>query len=136
MNGRSGWLRKRPETFWVQVGCGLTTLAWGITILANNSPMHDMPVYDETVQHVPAWGWARMAVVIGAAQFGCALAGLRWVGAQAWPRRITGLLVMLFWQVLAVSMINSGAPTKMPVVLCGLALMNLPVVVLPIMRAR
>ena len=136
MSDRSAWLRRKPETFWVQLGLGLTTVAWGLYVVLAKPPLETMPVYDAAVEFVPAWAWGRVAVSIGLLQAVCALAGLQWALAQTWPRRASALLDMLFWKVLAVSMINSGEQSPMAVALCGIAMMNLPVVLLPLLRPR
>lgn len=136
MNDRRAWLRRKPETFWVQLGLGLTTLAWGVYVVIADPALDTMPVYDAAVEFIPSWAWGRLAMGIGVAQAGCALAGMRWIVAQSWPRRATGLIDMLFWKVLAVSMLNSGQQSPMAIALCGIAMMNLPVVLLPLLRAR
>jgi len=135
MSDRS-WLRRKPETFWVQIGLGLTTVAWGLYVVTIEPAMDTMPVYEKATEFVPAWAWGHLALAIGLVQTICALAGMKWSAFQTWPCRATALADMLFWKVLAVSMINSGEQSPMAIALCGIAMMNLPVVLLPLLRPR
>lgn len=116
------------------MGCGAATATWGIYILAIGGCILDtLPIYDEATLHLPSWAWARAGVAIGLIQAGVAIGALRWPRLQSWPRRAAGLAMMTFWIALGNLMLQAGA-SPMGAFLIAFAIMNTPIVLLPLLR--
>ena len=126
----------RHETFWVELASGGSALSWGGYVVWFHAPLAYMPVYDVLAKHIPGWSWSWAGIVFGALQMCASAASLMyrqtpwWRTWNRWWRWWLGWGGLLWWKIMAVSMLNSGDLVPHAMVDCWLAFGNSVVIVL------